>query len=154
MLSFFTTDARFVYPIIDRFSLQLISPVSWEIIPSTRLVHCCYCVHGSHIVLTGDTHLSCFIISLMNVSLTSVCLLETTLNTKGHLTKSLWHLYNCALRLTNQVVQIRPHTPEKHFSLFLEITSTQIVKIPVINKFIQGSPHPGGSVAELLGSWN
>ena len=33
------TDARFVYPIIDRFSLQLISPVSWEIIPSTWLVH-------------------------------------------------------------------------------------------------------------------
>ncbi|KAJ7381472.1 Cleavage and polyadenylation specificity factor subunit 1 [Desmophyllum pertusum] len=30
-------DARFVYPIIDRFSLQLISPVSWEIIPSTRI---------------------------------------------------------------------------------------------------------------------
>ncbi|XP_073233775.1 cleavage and polyadenylation specificity factor subunit 1-like [Porites lutea] len=30
-------DERFVYPIIDRFSLQLISPVSWEIIPSTRI---------------------------------------------------------------------------------------------------------------------
>ena len=39
---FCTTDARFVYPIIDRFSLQLISPVSWEIIPSTRLVLGCY----------------------------------------------------------------------------------------------------------------
>ncbi|XP_066019502.1 cleavage and polyadenylation specificity factor subunit 1-like [Pocillopora verrucosa] len=30
-------DSRFVYPIIDRFSLQLISPVSWEIIPGTRI---------------------------------------------------------------------------------------------------------------------
>ena len=37
-LSNFIVDSRFVYPIIDRFSLQLISPVSWEIIPGTRLV--------------------------------------------------------------------------------------------------------------------
>ena len=35
-VTFFSIDERFVYPIIDRFSLQLISPVSWEIIPSTR----------------------------------------------------------------------------------------------------------------------
>lgn len=35
-VTFFLVDERFVYPIIDRFSLQLISPVSWEIIPSTR----------------------------------------------------------------------------------------------------------------------
>lgn len=34
--TFYIVDERFVYPIIDRFSLQLISPVSWEIIPSTR----------------------------------------------------------------------------------------------------------------------
>lgn len=37
-MSNFIVDSRFVYPIIDRFSLQLISPVSWEIIPGTRLV--------------------------------------------------------------------------------------------------------------------
>lgn len=34
---FLERDSRYIYPKTDRFSIQLISPVSWEVIPSTKL---------------------------------------------------------------------------------------------------------------------
>lgn len=29
-------DPRYVYPLLDKFAVQLMSPFSWEIIPNTR----------------------------------------------------------------------------------------------------------------------
>lgn len=67
---FCTTDARFVYPIIDRFSLQLISPVSWEIIPSTRLVLGRYHINRGRVFsIQGEDHLLWFIISPTEIHL-------------------------------------------------------------------------------------
>ena len=55
-MSNFIVDSRFVYPIIDRFSLQLISPVSWEIIPGTRLVR-------NEDLFPSPVFFSCFFVS-------------------------------------------------------------------------------------------
>ena len=29
-------DSRYVYPLLDKFTVQLISPFSWEVIPNTK----------------------------------------------------------------------------------------------------------------------
>ena len=34
---FLERDSRYIYPMTERFSIQLISPVSWEVIPSTKI---------------------------------------------------------------------------------------------------------------------
>lgn len=33
----FVADSRYIFPTMDKFSLQLLSPVSWETIPNTRV---------------------------------------------------------------------------------------------------------------------
>lgn len=35
--AFCAADSRYIFPTMDKFSLQLLSPVSWETIPNTRV---------------------------------------------------------------------------------------------------------------------
>lgn len=96
-----------------------------------------------------------FTISLINVdilaSIASICFQEATLNTRGNFTTSLQHHYNakrqnCPMKLYGPDYTHLTNT----FFLTLKMTSTQVVKMPVINNsFFQTSPHPDNLTTQL-----
>ncbi|MGH0175901.1 UNVERIFIED_CONTAM: hypothetical protein FKN15_071653 [Acipenser sinensis] len=74
-------DERYISPLQERFSIQLISPVSWETIPNTRLCTSALYVWHAHLEnhLSGSDNSWIFLWSLKDNDLTGMAFIDTQL---------------------------------------------------------------------------